>query len=333
MPMTPRALLAMIVLLSASRSAAQCTKDTDCKGDRICANGKCVEPSRATPSEPPKRLNTGTPSDDIVRRAYGCTYSPIGMKIARIRSFQKINGQASDVFGVRHYEADCLAEIEWIGQRLDLGWNLAIGRITKERRNVSLESTERGWKDQDGNVYPEGIAQPNCEPTSSTAAAPPPPSPGGQIATPSPTYHNSDSANSRTIGDLEAAIARGEDVVFWVKYNLVETNRGGRTLVAAGPVHDEILVSRKAVAFGPRGGVKLFLVSPDKILSLTYKTDLSRIRLKVAIKNPGSDKESKKEFDLYHPAAFRNSGNIICAGCDDSMNVLYALLQKVQGQS
>ena len=33
-------------------AASQCTADTDCKGDRVCNNGKCVEPQPATPPAP-----------------------------------------------------------------------------------------------------------------------------------------------------------------------------------------------------------------------------------------------------------------------------------------
>ena len=160
MPATMRAYaLFVIALFAPTRAISQCTKDTDCKGDRICMNGKCVEPARSTQNAPPERSRIATPSDELVRRAFSTAYSPIGMRIATIRSFQKLNGQASDVFGVKHYEADCIAEIEWIGQRLELGWNLRIGTITKERRSVHLEMTERGWKDNEGNVYSESPSQ------------------------------------------------------------------------------------------------------------------------------------------------------------------------------
>lgn len=32
-------------------AAAQCTKDTDCKGNRICVNGNCIEPPQKGPGE------------------------------------------------------------------------------------------------------------------------------------------------------------------------------------------------------------------------------------------------------------------------------------------
>lgn len=37
-------LLPVLFLLSSGEAMAQCSKDTDCKGDRICDNGKCVAP-------------------------------------------------------------------------------------------------------------------------------------------------------------------------------------------------------------------------------------------------------------------------------------------------
>jgi hypothetical protein len=39
-------------LLFASVSHAQCSKDTDCKGERVCEQGTCVTPSAALPPAP-----------------------------------------------------------------------------------------------------------------------------------------------------------------------------------------------------------------------------------------------------------------------------------------
>ncbi len=35
-------------------AAIGCTKDTDCKGERICESGRCVEPSRPPPAQSPQ---------------------------------------------------------------------------------------------------------------------------------------------------------------------------------------------------------------------------------------------------------------------------------------
>lgn len=40
-------------ILFASNIAAQCTKDTDCKGDRICRTGSCVDPGTTSTSAAP----------------------------------------------------------------------------------------------------------------------------------------------------------------------------------------------------------------------------------------------------------------------------------------
>lgn len=52
-PMSFLSLAALVLGLSlavASDALAQCTKDTDCKGDRICANGTCMDPSNRSGS-------------------------------------------------------------------------------------------------------------------------------------------------------------------------------------------------------------------------------------------------------------------------------------------
>ena len=41
------------VLLVSSLAQAQCSKDTDCKGSRVCEAGKCTSPATALPPAPP----------------------------------------------------------------------------------------------------------------------------------------------------------------------------------------------------------------------------------------------------------------------------------------
>lgn len=40
-------------MLSSVAARAQCTKDVDCKGDRVCEGGKCTSPAAAPPTAPP----------------------------------------------------------------------------------------------------------------------------------------------------------------------------------------------------------------------------------------------------------------------------------------
>src|SRR5687768_15836360 len=43
----------LAALLLHGVAAAQCTKDTECKGDRVCDAGKCTSPLPAAPPPPP----------------------------------------------------------------------------------------------------------------------------------------------------------------------------------------------------------------------------------------------------------------------------------------
>lgn len=133
---------------------------------------------------------------------------------------------------------------------------------------------------------------------------------------------------------LSAAVERGEEIVFKIKYDY-----------AVSPCHylhdGRLSVSKTAVAFDGSIGDLDFTVSPDKILEVTNQPQqASLVRLKVAVKNKKGDKESKRDLYFYNlGAATVGSGpggtglSIACNRCDDSMSVLYALLQKVRGKS
>ena len=87
-----------------------------------------------------------------------------------------------------------------------------------------------------------------------------------------------------------------------------------------------------------------FTESPGKILKLTdHASDAPFVLLRVVVKDArsffGHSWEGKKDFFFYHPSAVTvgdgpgGTGlSIQCNGCDNSMNVLYALLQKVCGK-
>jgi hypothetical protein len=55
----------LIVILGTYQSIAQCTKDTDCKGDRICVDGECVEPD-AEEVTVPEAEETPEPEAEMV---------------------------------------------------------------------------------------------------------------------------------------------------------------------------------------------------------------------------------------------------------------------------
>jgi hypothetical protein len=56
-------LVALILCGIAAPAAAQCTRDTDCKGSRICVDGKCQDPQAkpSTPPPPPSREDAPPP--------------------------------------------------------------------------------------------------------------------------------------------------------------------------------------------------------------------------------------------------------------------------------
>lgn len=57
-----RPLIFAALVFYGSNCHAQCTKDTDCKFDRVCDKGTCVTPTRATPS--PKKAGAPGPKSD-----------------------------------------------------------------------------------------------------------------------------------------------------------------------------------------------------------------------------------------------------------------------------
>jgi PEGA domain len=128
---------------------------------------------------------------------------------------------------------------------------------------------------------------------------------------------------------LYEALDHGETITCDVKTN-------GFDIMAGSTLNDEVItVSRAAISYGN------FTVSPDKIVDVVNNpAQISSVSLKIATMNKKGTKENKKNFLFYnHGAAFvvvGNSGtinlvNLVCNGCDNSMNVLYALLQRVRG--
>jgi hypothetical protein len=140
--------------------------------------------------------------------------------------------------------------------------------------------------------------------------------------------------NPRSLEALSAAIERGEEVVFKIKYYSIIYPRNSR--LSEGLV----TLSKRVVTFQPTTDVRGFEVPSDKILKLTYQSSL-RVSIKVAIGTKGN-KEDKKEFDILHPGVTIKRDllllNVIvrsefeCVSCDNSMSVLFALLQKVSGK-
>jgi hypothetical protein len=141
-------------------------------------------------------------------------------------------------------------------------------------------------------------------------------------------HSDSTATSPRNPGTPSARVARGEEVVLRITYYSNTSWVSHKMSVGL------VTVSRTAVTFQPSIDVGGFTVSPDKILELTNPVAW-RVHLKVAIKNKKGDKEDKKDFDFFNAASTvgRDKGilgnEIECNGCDDSIRVLYSLLQMV----
>jgi hypothetical protein len=161
--------------------------------------------------------------------------------------------------------------------------------------------------------------------------------------------------STRNLADFENDIEVGREVSFPIKYD--STGPSGRRTTAlytpggglAVNMADGVLtLSKTTFAFSGhcvinRGFGRVehcdFRVSPGKILELANQPEQSsRLHVKVAIKNQKGDKEDKKDYYFYNAGATAVGDgsvggpgtSIICSGCDDSMNVLYALLTKIR---
>lgn len=150
-----------------------------------------------------------------------------------------------------------------------------------------------------------------------------------------------DSGDAASVELLRQALARGEQIGCEVK------TAGVDYAVGAAMYDGTLTISKSSISFRTKetGGHNYyhpnFTVVPAKILEVTNQPEqVSSIRLKVAILNKNGTKEDKKTFLLYnHGAEFVTMGSsgpnnlvrISCNSCDNSINVLYALLQESRG--
>ncbi|HEY6393313.1 MAG TPA: caspase family protein [Bryobacteraceae bacterium] len=145
-------------------------------------------------------------------------------------------------------------------------------------------------------------------------------------------------ANPAVLETRSEAVTRGEELTYKIKYN--SAAQFGYVYLQDGVV----TVTQTAVAFRPTIGAEAFTVSPDKILELNWRLarplDKPAVHIKVAVKNKKGDKENKKDYYFYNSQAQAvgyqpsNVVSLQCnGGCDDSMEVLFAMLQKVCGKN
>lgn len=267
-----------------------------------------------------------------------------------LSSFQKINGYEQGV--TKMYVLEWQAEIVFQQEGYKMG-NVFVGywqdfRILQQQPgplesignspkhfnkgarirltgDSTFRKTEQGWR-------LEGLETKASQVLAERGPTEPPPPGAGSTAAVSSS--NSPVATTTTIatGDrdleaLSAAIEKGEEVVFKIKYY-----SSGNLLTGSPGMRDGIItVSKTGVGFQPAAGAKGFSVSPDKVLDVINEQPL-RVRVKVGIKNTKGDKEEKKDFQFFHPSASVNGIQFHCNECDASMNVLFAFLQAARGK-
>jgi uncharacterized protein len=137
---------------------------------------------------------------------------------------------------------------------------------------------------------------------------------------------------STSLFDFERDIESGQTVNFPIKYNYYFEEHGS----SIGFVETFITISKSTVGFKVTEGYKRsFTISPDKILELEHQQSRIRLRVKIAIKNDRG-KEEKKDYYFYNARTQQQGQDgygrplISCRGCDESLNVLYGLLNKIR---
>lgn len=100
----------------------------------------------------------GTPSEADARQEFGkeskWSYE-IKNGVVKVLSFKKVNGQAMEFMGVKFYEMDYEAQLEFLKntpQGVSGGPKKAGDRITVKGK-IEFEKTEKGWRGKSGAVY------------------------------------------------------------------------------------------------------------------------------------------------------------------------------------
>jgi len=98
-------IILLAALLAAEPVQAQCTKDTDCKGDRICERSVCVSPPNPAQSSPTAPGLSGTSGDETkplrfeeysVGRHTGTWKPPSGLRRVGPNEWRDENGKLVD---------------------------------------------------------------------------------------------------------------------------------------------------------------------------------------------------------------------------------------------
>lgn len=130
---------------------------------------------------------------------------------------------------------------------------------------------------------------------------------------------------AESITYFKRAIDLGEEVT------IPANHRHGGALIRESFCYGSAVLSRKTIGYrGTNSKEHNFTTASNKIIEV--RNSPLRVDTRVAIVN--GTKEDKKNYDFVHPRAVRrgaDSAGLItelrCGDCDDSMDVLYALLQ------
>ena len=178
-----------------------------------------------------------------------------------------------------------------------------------------------------------------------------------------PQAESSDNGADRSLASLESDIEAGKEVSIPIKFRNYQPHDSQYAAIYcfAGPecgdpqsvaanLYDAVVRLSKTT-FTLSGGCRImrgfrgpedcdFQVPPSKIIGLENQPErASRLHVQVAIKNNKGDKEERKDYYFYNAGAIAAGAqapggegtSFVCSGCDDSMNVLYALLTNFRG--
>jgi hypothetical protein len=152
-----------------------------------------------------------------------------------------------------------------------------------------------------------------------------------------------DAGDPASLEALIDAVAGGQEVECNIKTSLIDWQVQGMFVIDGTVTVSKTAVSYRRTTGGDRSQPD-FTVVPGKILLLSYdETSPPGIHVKVAIMNKKGNKENKFDFEFYNPraavidttgrAGYRYTRGVACDGCDNSLLVLYKLLEKVHSMN
>jgi len=153
--------------------------------------------------------------------------------VIEVLRFKKINGQSSEINGIRLYTIEYEAEVKYpkginsnCGGPGFAGWDCWFatlgggqvkqkGEVEKVRDKITFERTEKGWKGPDGDIYSGSLGQPTSEAKATSERTNNPQTP----SLPTVSFSNLRSLEDRVRTDMIFENRLREPVlIFWVNY-------------------------------------------------------------------------------------------------------------------